>query len=46
MEAPDDAYLLELLGEKICTVAGSPANIKITYPLDLLFAEAILKGGS
>jgi len=46
VEAPDDAYLLELLGEKICTVAGSPANIKITYPLDLLFAEAILKGGS
>ncbi|HOJ83347.1 MAG: 2-C-methyl-D-erythritol 4-phosphate cytidylyltransferase [Dethiobacteria bacterium] len=45
VEATDDAYLLELLGENICAVAGSPANIKITHPLDLLFAEAILKGG-
>lgn len=45
VEATDDAYLLEMLGEKICAVAGSPANIKITHPLDLIFAEALLKRG-
>lgn len=45
VEATDDAYLLELLGEKICAVAGSPANIKITHPLDLLFAETLIKRG-
>ncbi|NLA25943.1 MAG: 2-C-methyl-D-erythritol 4-phosphate cytidylyltransferase [Firmicutes bacterium] len=45
IEATDDAYLLELLGEKICAVAGSPANIKITHPLDLLFAGALVKRG-
>lgn len=45
VEATDDAYLLELLGEKVCTVPGSPSNIKITHPLDLLFAEALLKRG-
>lgn len=45
VEATDDAYLLELLGEKIFAVAGSAANIKITHPLDLLFAEALLKRG-
>jgi 2-C-methyl-D-erythritol 4-phosphate cytidylyltransferase len=45
VEATDDAYLLELLGEKICAVAGSPANIKITHPMDLLFAEALINRG-
>lgn len=45
VEATDDAYLLELLGGTVCTVPGSPSNIKITHPLDLLFAGALLKGG-
>ena len=36
VEATDDAYLLELLGGKVCTVPGSPSNIKVTHPLDLL----------
>lgn len=45
VEATDDAYLLELVGEAVNTVPGSPSNIKITSPQDLLFAEALLKGG-
>ncbi|NMD43712.1 MAG: 2-C-methyl-D-erythritol 4-phosphate cytidylyltransferase [Firmicutes bacterium] len=45
VEATDDSYLLELFGEAICTVPGDGANIKITDPLDLLFAEVILKRG-
>lgn len=45
VEATDDAYLLELLGNKVCAVAGSPANIKITHPLDLVFAKALLRRG-
>ena len=45
VEATDDAYLLELVGETVYTVPGSPSNIKITSPQDLLFAEALLKGG-
>ncbi len=45
IEATDDAYLLELLGERVCAVAGSPSNIKITQPLDLLFAATLIQGG-
>lgn len=45
IEATDDSYLLELLGEAVCTVPGDEANIKITHPLDLLFGKAILKRG-
>lgn len=45
VEATDDAYLLELVGEAVYTVPGSPANIKITTPGDLLFAEALLERG-
>jgi 2-C-methyl-D-erythritol 4-phosphate cytidylyltransferase len=43
VEATDDAYLLELLGEPVYTVPGDPANIKITSPHDLLVASALLK---
>ncbi len=45
IEATDDSYLLELLGEAVCTVPGDRANIKITHPQDLLIAEAFLKRG-
>ena len=38
----DDATVLESLGEKINLVEGNRDNIKITFPEDLLFAEAIL----
>lgn len=40
----DDAQLVEALGHKVHVVEGSPSNIKITRPADLLLAEAILKG--
>jgi 2-C-methyl-D-erythritol 4-phosphate cytidylyltransferase len=38
---PDEAVLVERLGAAVATVAGDPRNIKITTPLDLIFAEAI-----
>jgi 2-C-methyl-D-erythritol 4-phosphate cytidylyltransferase len=42
----DDATVLETLGETIHLVEGNPENIKITYPVDLLCAEAILGSSS
>ena len=45
VEATDDAYLLELAGETVYTVPGSPANIKVTHPHDLLLAGSLLEGG-
>ena len=39
----DDASLVERLGEKVLVVEGSPSNIKITTPEDLVLAECILK---
>jgi len=39
----DDASVLENIGESINLVDGNRENIKITTPIDLLFAEAILK---
>ena len=38
----DDASALEALGYPVHLTAGSEENIKITTPLDLSFAEAIL----
>ena len=38
----DDASALEVLGYPVHLTAGSEENIKITTPLDLRFAEAIL----
>ena len=38
----DDASALEALGYPVHLTAGSEENIKITTPLDLRFAEAIL----
>ncbi|MFM7023197.1 MAG: 2-C-methyl-D-erythritol 4-phosphate cytidylyltransferase [Flavobacteriales bacterium] len=38
----DDASVYEFLGGKINLVKGDEYNIKITYPSDLLFAEALL----
>lgn len=38
----DDASVLENFGKKINLVEGNRENIKITYPSDLLFAEAII----
>ncbi len=38
----DDAALVERTGHSVTVVQGAPENIKITTPLDLLLAEAIL----
>jgi 2-C-methyl-D-erythritol 4-phosphate cytidylyltransferase len=40
----DDAAVLEALGKTIHLTDGEPQNIKITHPVDLLFAEAFLNG--
>lgn len=40
--ATDDAQLVERIGQDVSLVHGSADNLKITYPEDLLVAEAIL----
>lgn len=40
--ATDECYLVEKLGHPIATVEGSPRNIKITHPEDLVLAKALL----
>ena len=44
-EATDDASLVEAAGGKVVIVEGSPANLKITRPVDLAVAEALLGFG-
>ncbi|KAE9365692.1 nucleotide-diphospho-sugar transferase [Stipitochalara longipes BDJ] len=39
----DDASLVEALGIEITLIQGNDENIKITSPIDLILAEAILK---
>jgi 2-C-methyl-D-erythritol 4-phosphate cytidylyltransferase len=41
----DDAGLVERLGRPVRCVAGSEYAIKITRPVDLLLAEALLSAG-
>lgn len=43
-ESTDDASLVEASGGTVLLVPGTPTNIKITYPTDLLLAEALLPG--
>jgi 2-C-methyl-D-erythritol 4-phosphate cytidylyltransferase len=43
-EATDDASLVETHGGHVVLVPGTPTNLKITYPTDLLLAEALLPG--
>lgn len=43
--ATDDAALVEALGLPVTTVAGAEKAFKVTRPLDLLLAEAVLAGG-
>jgi 2-C-methyl-D-erythritol 4-phosphate cytidylyltransferase len=45
-EATDDASLVEAAGGKVVVVDGSPANLKITRPIDLAVAEALLGRGT
>ncbi|MCK4326466.1 2-C-methyl-D-erythritol 4-phosphate cytidylyltransferase, partial [bacterium] len=39
----DDASLVERIEHPVKMVEGSPENIKITTPEDLIIAEAILR---
>lgn len=39
----DDAYLIELMNEKVKIIEGSYENIKVTTPIDITIAEEILK---
>lgn len=41
-EATDDAELVEALGGLVVTVPGHPEAFKVTAPLDLVLAEALL----
>ena len=43
-EATDDAALVEAIGGRVVVVAGDPTNLKLTSPLDLAVAEALLAG--
>ena len=40
--APDDAALVELLGEAVRTVPGDSSALKITTPFDLQVAELLM----
>ena len=42
-EITDECFLIEKMGVEIAIVEGSPRNIKITRPEDLVLAEAYLK---
>ena len=42
----DDAGLVEAAGETIQVVAGDPAGFKVTRPLDLVLAEALVAGAA
>jgi 2-C-methyl-D-erythritol 4-phosphate cytidylyltransferase len=44
--ATDDASLVEAVGGSVRVVAAPPDNIKVTTPLDLEFAEALLRARS
>lgn len=41
----DDASVVEATGHPVALVDGTPRNIKLTTPLDLAVAEAVLKNG-
>lgn len=41
--APDDASLLEALGETVAMVESHEINIKVTFPADLAAVEALLE---
>jgi 2-C-methyl-D-erythritol 4-phosphate cytidylyltransferase len=44
--ATDESFLVEKLGIAVSIVEGSPRNIKITVPDDLILADALLKNRS
>jgi tRNA threonylcarbamoyl adenosine modification protein (Sua5/YciO/YrdC/YwlC family) len=42
-QATDDAALVEHYGGTVVVVEGAPENLKVTTPVDLLIAEALLR---
>ena len=42
----DDASVFEAAGGSVCLTPGNPENIKITTPVDLIFAEIYLKNSA
>ncbi len=46
LAATDDAGLAERVGEKVHLVDGDPLAFKVTSPLDLLLAEALVDSGA
>ena len=42
----DDCSAMDIMGIKTVTMAGEESNIKLTTPIDMAFAEAILRGKS
>lgn len=46
IEATDDCALVESMGEPVRVVMGSPSNLKVTTPEDLVVAEALLRARS
>jgi 2-C-methyl-D-erythritol 4-phosphate cytidylyltransferase len=42
IDATDDAGLAERAGIEVQTIPGSPDALKVTHPIDLAFAEALL----
>lgn len=43
LSGADEAYLVEKAGKKAYVLQGDPMNLKITNPLDLQLAEAVLE---
>ena len=43
-ELTDDSSAVQLLGGSVSITEGSPENIKVTTPEDLVYAEAVLEG--
>lgn len=43
---PDDSFMVEALGGRILAVTGERSAMKITYPEDLILAEALLRHGT
>ncbi len=42
-QVTDEASAVELIGKQVHLVPATPANLKVTTPEDLIFAEALLK---
>lgn len=45
LKVTDDASLVEHLGRPVWIVEGNTTNIKVTYPEDIVIAEALVAGG-